>query len=122
MENKPDNDVFVSYNWKLKSKVRVLQQKLDSAMITTYLDEKNSNNNQKSLTTQSISVIKNSKIFLCCITHDYCESNNCNLEIEFAKALEKPIIALMFDDLNIKDINQIHINDTNITSDIGSII
>jgi hypothetical protein len=51
--------------------------------------------------------IKNSKIFLCCITKKYCLSNNCLKEINFASYLRKEFVVLMWEELKMQDIDEV---------------
>ena len=48
--------------------------------------------------------IKNSEIFICCISQKYIESKSSKREIKFANELKKPIIAIMMDDLKLEDL------------------
>ena len=68
------------------------------------------------------SAIKSSKVFLCCITKDYCKSYNCNLEVEYANAKKKPMISLMIEKIDPTDIDDIQVTDRDQTSGIGFII
>ena len=51
--------------------------------------------------------IDRSKVFICCITQKYCESNNCNLEFNHAYELNKPLIPIMVDDLDTRKMHEI---------------
>lgn len=87
-------DVFISYNWGVKKQVKALFDILTSSNYQVWLDEKDLNSGNSALTTELAKGIKQSKVFLSCITNDYCKSNNCNLEIEYAHAKSKTAIAL----------------------------
>ena len=41
--------------------------------------------------------IKNSRIFVCCVTKEYSESASCNTELSFAGTHKKPRLILMLD-------------------------
>ena len=51
--------------------------------------------------------IRNSKIFLCCITKKYSESKNCIKEINYAATLDKKFIVLMWERLQMDDLNEV---------------
>ena len=122
MEKNQSFDVFISYNWSLKDKVKKLCDHLNDLNYKVWRDDRELSTCNKSLTAQLANGIKRSKIFLSFITSDYCKSYNCNLEIEFANALAKPMIALMIDRLAVTEIHEIPITGRNQTSGIGFII
>jgi len=51
--------------------------------------------------------IKNSTVFICCLTKKYCESKNCKNELEYADASEKKVIVLMFERFTKNDFSEI---------------
>ena len=114
--------IFISYNCGTKTEVRKLCEILESEDYEVWLDEKDLNAGNQSLTAELALAIKNSKVFLCCITKDYCKSYNCNQEIEYASAKKKPIIPLMIEKINPTSIDDIFITDRNQKSGIGFII
>jgi hypothetical protein len=114
--------IFISYNWDTKKEVRQLCDMLESQNYEVWLDERELNGGNSHLTAELASAIKNSKVFLCCITEEYCKSYNCNLEVEYASAKKKPIIPLMIEKINPTSIDDICITDRNQTSGIGFII
>jgi hypothetical protein len=116
-------DVFISYNWGVKKQVKSLFDILTSLKYQVWLDEKDLNGGNSALTAELAKGIKQSKVFLSCITTDYCKSYNCNLEVEYASAKKKPMIALMIDRINPTDIDEIQITGRlDETSGIGFII
>ena len=117
-------DVFISYNWKVKEKVKELYKILtEEYNLKVWLDDMQLNGgNMSSLTAELASAIKNSKIFICCLTNQYCRSQNCNLEIEYASVLQKKIIVLSIDDLDTTKIDEIQITGSLQYSGIGFII
>jgi hypothetical protein len=116
-------DVFISYNWGVKKQVKALFDILTSSNYQVWLDEKDLNSGNSALTAELAKGIKQSKVFLSCITNDYCKSNNCNLEVEYASAKKKPMIALMIDRIDPTDIDEIQITGRlDETSGIGFII
>jgi len=66
--------------------------------------------------------IKNSKVILSCITTDYCKSYNCNLEVEYASAKKKQMIALMIERIEPTSIDEVIVTGRNQSSGIGFII
>lgn len=96
-------DVFISYNWDIKPAVKELYKELSGKHnLKVWLDEVELG--QKRLVDELSSAIHSSKIFLCCITKKYCESENCKDEIDYAKNLKKPMIVLMFERLSMDDL------------------
>lgn len=100
-------DVFISYSWKSKPQVAILYKNLiDELGIKIWWD-----NNEivggSNLRQQICKGICESKTFLCCITEAYCESLNCQEEIEFARTLKKDFIVLMLEKIDIKKIGSI---------------
>jgi hypothetical protein len=116
------NDVFISYNCKIKKHVQKLNDILKSQNYKVWLDEKDLNASNNPLTAELALAIKNSKVFLCCVTRDYCQSYNCNLEIEYASAKKKHIIALMIENLDLTKIDEILVTGRDKISGIGFII
>ena len=117
-------DVFISYNWNVKDQVKELFKILTNDYnLKVWLDELELNGgNMSSLTAELASAIKNSKIFICCLTREYCRSQNCNLEIEYASVLKKKIIVLSIDDIDTTKIDEIQITGSLQFSGIGFII
>jgi hypothetical protein len=118
-------DVFISYNWSIKEKVKELYQELINLNYKVWLDDNELNdnnlNNNNNNNNETANGIKNSKIFISCITNDYCKCNSCNLEIEYALAKKKQIIALIIDNnIDTAKIDEIQISGReNQTSVIG---
>ena len=99
-------DIFISYNWDSKDKVKLLYNTLSNEYnLKVWLDDNQLDNN--ALYDQLVNGIKNSKIFLCCITKKYSESFNCIREINYASELRKPFIVLMFEELLINEIGSV---------------
>ncbi len=116
-------DVFISYNWGIKKQVKALFDILTCLNYQVWLDEKDLNGGNSALTTELAKGIKQSKVFVSCVTTDYCKSYNCNLEVEYASANKKPMIALMVDRIDSTDIDEIQITGRlDVTSGIGFII
>ena len=115
-------DVFISYNWGIKRQVRQLYEILKSLNYKVWLDERELNAGSNALTAELATAINNSKVFLSCITADYCKSYNCNREIEYASAKKKQIIALMVERVDTTTIDEIEVTGRDQTSGIGFII
>ena len=96
-------DIFISYNSEIKDKVIRLYRKLTQKhKLRVWLDQYEIGSSRYS---EELShAILNSKIFLCCITKKYTESENCKDEICYAKNLKKKMIVLMFERLTISDL------------------
>lgn len=122
METKDEYDVFISYNWSIKNQVKKLYDILKNFGYHVWQDDRELETSNKPLTLQLAKGIKKSKVFLSCITNDYCKSYNCNLEVEFANAKAKQMIVLMIENIKTTDIDEIQINGRSGTSGIGFII
>ena len=115
-------DVFISYEWSTKSQVMILEEKLKKMNFKVWRDERDFKTSDKPLTIKLANAIKKSKLFVCCITESYCKSYNCNLEIELANNLRKPMLVLMVDRLSTEDIAKFEVADKGYTSEIGFIV
>ena len=115
-------DVFISYNWAIKAQVQKLYQVLTSLNYKVWMDERDLNTSNNPLTAELTMAIKNSKVILSCITKEYCASYNCNLEIEYASAKKKQIIALMIEEIDLASISEILVTGRGQASAIGFII
>jgi hypothetical protein len=114
--------VFLSYNWSIKNQVKQLDEHLTNLGFKVMRDENFLQANESSLKGQLANAIKNARIFICCITQAYCQSHACNLEIELADSLDKPMIVLMIENLNPVHINLLKVNGKNYSSGVGFII
>jgi hypothetical protein len=115
-------DVFISYNWGIKTQVRQLYDVLRSLNYRVWLDERELNAGSNPLTAELATAIRDSKVILSCITTDYCKSFNCNLEVEYASAKKKQMIALMIERIDTTTIDEIQVTGRGQTSGIGFII
>ncbi len=115
-------DVFISYNWGIKKQVQQLYQVLTSLNYKVWLDERELNAGTSPLTAELAIAIKDSKVILSCITKDYCKSFNCNLELEYASAKKKQMIALMVERIDTTKIDEIQVAGRGQPSGIGFII
>ena len=116
-------DIFLSYNWNIKEQVKLLHEKLEKEKFKVWRDDEQLRAGNSALTAELAKGIKKSKVIICCITKDYCKSNNCNLEIEFALACKKQVIVLMIEKIEPTEIDEIKVdNRTDKSSGIGFII
>ena len=115
-------DVFISYNWGIKTQVRQLYEVLRSLNYKVWLDERELNAGSSPLTAELATAIRDSKVILSCITTDYCKSFNCNLEIEYASAKRKQMIPLLIERIDTTKNQEIQVTGRGQTSGIGFII
>ena len=118
--------VFLSYNHKIKNQVKQIEEKLINNGLRVFRDENDEDGlkvNGNDLSGQLVTAISASKIFICCITEQYCASHVCNQEIQFANK-SKPIIVLMIENLSIEKIHLINVikSNDNYPCGIGLII
>jgi hypothetical protein len=116
------NDVFISYNHLIKKQANQLYDVLTSLNYKVWMDQTDLNAGSSPATSELATAIKNSKVFLSCITKDYCRSFNCNREIEFASSTNMQMITLMIEELDPATIDEIPITGRNQKSGIGFII
>jgi len=117
VENK---SVYLSFDWDVKEQTKVLNQKLTELGYTIFTSE---SIREDQLTDDLVDSIKQSKIFICCLTKEYCKSKKCNLEILNADYYEKQIIVLMIESIDIvNDIDKIEIINQDHASPISFII
>ncbi len=115
------NDLFISFNWSLNTQIKTLEHNLLQKGLKIFREQKEENIDNP-LTSQLASAIQKSKFFLCCINTAYCKSHNCNLQIEYANSLAKPIFTLLIDDLNLEDMSILVTGRKNTKTRIGSIL
>ena len=116
------NDVFISFNWGIKTQVRQLYEVLKSLNHKVWMDERELNAGSNPLTAELALAIRDSKVILSCITKDYCRSFNCNLEVEYASAKKKQMIVLMIEKIDTTKIDEIQVTGRGQASGIGFII
>lgn len=96
-------DVFISYNWDVKPAVQNLYRELTTNQhLKVWMDEHELG--QSRLADELSSAIHSSKLFLCCITKKYSESENCKDELDYAKNLKKPMVILMFERISMEEL------------------
>ena len=112
-------DIFISYNWKIKTQVKELYEILTKQLkFKVWLDDEQLNAGYP-LFSELAKAIDDSKVFICCLTTDYCKSKNCNREFKYADDSNKPIIILKIDNLKSNEITKIKITETNKECGIG---
>jgi hypothetical protein len=100
-------DIFLSYQWNKKHLVKQLYNKLkEEYNLALWLDEQETDASGN-LFEQLAKGLNNSKIVLCFITREYCKSENCISEITYARDNCIPIIVLMMERLNLKEIGSV---------------
>jgi len=110
IQNQSKYDVFLSYNWDHKLYVKRLYDYLAELNLKVWIDYKELGIN--SLAAQLADGINKSRVFMCCITGKYSESENCKDEFALAKRKRKPMIIIMLEPFeeNISPEIEIQIN------------
>lgn len=72
--------VFLSYQWAHQPHVKLLRQHLASAGYACWMDVGQMGGGDK-LFAKIDSGIRAAKVVVCCVTHNYAESPNCNREV-----------------------------------------
>jgi hypothetical protein len=105
--NKKTFTVFLSYQWKSQAKVRKLYHALSSfEFLDVFMDIykiKAGSNLYSELATR----IQAADLVLACVTRDYVKSKNCEREIIYADAFNKPIIPLYVEKIPIPELGSI---------------
>lgn len=100
-------DIFISYQWDIKVEVKQLYTKLkDELNYKVWMDEfelKAGGN----LYDQITHGLNESHCLVALVTKKYSKSENCKLEIEYAQTNNIPMIVLMMDRVQIKDIGSV---------------
>jgi hypothetical protein len=99
-------DIFLSYNWDSKTQVKSLYKKLSTDFrYKVWLDDVQLDS--RNLFEQLIQGINDSRLFLCCITKKYSQSDNCIREINYASINKLPLVIVMLEKLNINELGSI---------------
>ena len=104
MSSSGNYELFLSHQWDSKKEVELLYKFLTEENGFRVWKDKNSLQSGDNLSDQIADAISNAKLFVCCITRAYAQSPMCNNEINFAIALKKPIIPLMFEKVSIAEL------------------
>jgi hypothetical protein len=106
MSNIKKFDIFLSYNWDSKTLVKSLYTRLTTDFkYKVWLDDVQLDS--RNLFEQLIQGINDSRIFLCCITKKYSQSDNCIREINYASINKIPLVIVMLERLNINELGSI---------------
>jgi hypothetical protein len=105
-----------------KKPIQILYDVLKCLNYKVRLDERELIAGSSPLTAELALAIRDSKVILSCITTDYCKSYNCNLELEYATAKKKQMIALMIERIDTTTIDLIQVTGRDQASGIGFII
>ena len=101
-----DKDVFISYQWDIKDQVAELCNKLEEDF-SIWRDDTSMRHNNQTLNEQLAIAIKKSKIVICFLTQKYFMSKNCNREIQFSSDINKKIIVIFVEKLDIEKLDAI---------------
>ena len=100
-------NVFISYQWKSQANIRKLYHELDSfKQLKIFMDIyriKAGMNLYAALATN----VQQADIILACVTREYVKSKNCEREIIYADAFNKPIIPLYIEKIPIPELGPI---------------
>ena len=99
-------DVFISYQSEIKNEVNQIFDLLTKNGLKVWMDDQNLRH-EENLIPQLQDNIKNCEIFLCCITKKYDESKMCCREIFWADLCEKHLLVVMFESLDIMELENI---------------
>ena len=91
-------DIYISYDYNSKTQIRQLYDKLTALYeFKIWLDEIEIDLD-RNLNKQLMNGIRESKLFMCCLTNDYTFSDTSVDEIALADELKKPFLVLLLED------------------------
>lgn len=91
-------DIYISYDYNSKTQIRQLYDKLTALYeFKIWLDEVEIDLD-RNLNKQLMNGIRESKLFMCCLTNDYTFSDTSVDEITLAEELKKPFLVLLLED------------------------
>lgn len=100
-------NVFISYQWKIQSKVRILYQELASRdCLNVFMDMFKIKAGMNLYLTLA-SNIQQADVVLACVTREYVKSKNCEREIIYADAFNKHIIPLYMEKIPMAELGSI---------------
>jgi hypothetical protein len=110
---KPDNDtntqcnIFISYQWKTQENVRklcleLMKHELFNVFMDVYKIKAGMN-----LYATLASSLQYADVVLACVSRGYVKSKNCEREIIYADALNKPIIPLYIEKIPVQELGSI---------------
>ena len=110
MNSNKKYDLFISYQWDNVRQVKILHENLVKVCGYKVWRDETHLEKRSSLEYELATNIENSKVFLFCLTQKYYESINCKRELKYAINVcqpAKPIVFLMLESLNLKDLADI---------------
>ncbi|KAL9972489.1 hypothetical protein ACROYT_G018801 [Oculina patagonica] len=91
--------VFLSYQWDLQDTVKRLKSRMKESGIQCWMDIGQMGGGD-ALFAKIDAGIRACKVFVCCVTEKYCQSDACQGEATLAHSLKKPVIPLLFEDIS----------------------
>ena len=101
--------MFISYQWSCQDEVIKIKTFLEKSDIDVWFDRTNLICTEGSLHSQYSKGIEESELFVCFITKNYDASKNCNLEISWASELQKKMIVVMVEEIEMRNLKNIGI-------------
>ena len=95
------NQIFISYEWGKKDVVNEIAKNLETITNNKIWIDDNNMMPGYILHENIQDGINNSEIVLAFVTMAYCESRNCQLEIQYANRIKKKIIYIVLEKLNV---------------------
>lgn len=100
-------DIFISYQWDLKAEVKLLYNKLKTELnLKVWMDEYELKAGSN-LYDQITHGLNDSYCVIALVTKKYSKSENCKLEIEYAQSSNIPMIVLMMERVEIKELGSV---------------
>jgi hypothetical protein len=104
-------DIYISYQWDSKQMVLILYKKLIDYNLKVFMDDMGIEVVTKRITSRVSEKLNNTKVFLCCLSKNYCETVNIgdfySQEIYYASTLNIPFIVLELEYMSILDIGHV---------------
>jgi hypothetical protein len=102
-------DLFISFQFDFKDQAKIFNEKINvNKSIKIYKDASEiDKTNQLALTEKTIKIIRHSKVFVCLLTEKYVKSINCIREFEYAHSINKKILLICIDKINLDQLNDI---------------
>lgn len=95
-------DIMLSYQWDIQDFVRDMYMELDLKTFQTWMDVWGGM--QGNINEAMATAVENSTLMISFLTEKYQKSINCNLELQYAKQCQMPMIFIKVDpDLELKD-------------------
>jgi hypothetical protein len=107
MSNKKKFDIFLSYQWDIKNDVRQLYTKLTEELNYKVWMDEHELKGGTNLYDQITKGLNDTVCLIALVTKKYSKSENCKLEIEYAQSNNIPMIVLMMERIEIKDLGSV---------------